>query len=435
MAKNFKKKIVKSAKKKFLIQTPKGMHDILPDEQPLWEKARQVAKSTAEFYGFSRIDTPIVETAEIFEKAIGQETDIVEKQMYFIKTKGGNRLALRPEGTAPIVRAYFENGLSRMGQPVKLYYIGPMFRHEQPQAGRFRQFHQIGFEILGGENDSLYDAQAILVSYKMLEDLKIKNKTIHINSIGCNKCRPAYQRKLELYYKKNLKKVCKNCQKRVGANPLRLLDCKEEKCQLVKAEAPTILDFICNSCKEHFKRVLEYLDELKIPYFIDAFLVRGLDYYNRTVFEVFAEGFNFAIASGGRYDYLAEMLKFSKLNAVGGSIGVERVMEVIKELGKLNGQKNQTKIFLIHIGEEARKKGLILIEDFKKAGIKVSESFGKESLKSQLRVADKGKVQFALILGQKEVFEGSIIIRDMRSGAQETVPMEKVVEEMKRRLK
>ncbi len=429
------KKSKESSRKKNLFQSPKGMHDIVPEDQPFWDKARQAAKNIGEFYNFLRIDTPIVEMAELFEKTVGKETDIVEKQMFFIKSKGGDRLVLRPEGTAPIVRAYFENGFSRFGHPLKLYYEGLMFRYEQPQAGRFRQFFQTGFEILGGENDPIYDAQAILVVYRLLEELRLKNFTVHINSIGCAKCRSAYQRKLENYYRKHQKQICKDCQRRLNVNSFRLLDCKDEKCLLVRVEAPIILDFLCETCKNHFKKVLEFLDELKLPYLVDPFLVRGLDYYNRTVFEIFAEGFNFAIASGGRYDYLAEMLKLGKLFAVGSSVGIDRVIEIIKSTGKTMPLKSPPKVFFIHIGDEAKKKGLALIEEFRKSGVKTSESFGRESLKSQLRIADKEKADLALILGQKEVFEESIIIRDMRTGVQETVSFKKVVEEAKKKLK
>lgn len=447
MVKQIKKSKKEKKEKKAVFQSPKGMHDILPEDQLYWEKIRQVAKSNAEFYNFSRIDTTIVENAELFERGVGAGTDIVEKEMYYLKTKGSDKLVLRPEGTAAAVRAYFEHGLSRTGNPVKLYYIGPMFRYEQPQSGRFRQHHQIGFEILGGEGDPIYDAQAIIAPYRLVEELKIKNVSVHINSIGCAKCRPPYQRKLESYYRKNVKKICKDCQRRLSNNPLRLLDCKEDKCQEIKSGAPIMLDYLCHSCKDHFKKVLEYLDEVKIPYFIDNYLVRGLDYYSRTVFEMFSEDSSsqsdqggvlirkIAIASGGRYDYLAEMLKIGKLPAVGGSVGIERIVEILKAAGKVLSAKVSPKVFLIHIGDEAKKKGLALIEDFKKSGIKVSESFGRESLKSQLRVADKEKAEFALILGQKEVFEESIIIRDMQNGVQENVPLHKVVEEVKRKLK
>jgi len=421
--------------KKFIFQSPKGMHDIIPEDQPTWEKVRQTSKDVAESFNFSRIDTTVLETAEIFERGLGEATDIVEKQMFFVKTKGGDRMVLRPEGTTSTVRAYYEHNLSKLGHPAKIYYFGPMFRYEQPQSGRFRQFHQLGMEILGGEADSVYDAEIILATFRFLEEVKIKGLTIKINSIGCNKCRPAYVRKLEGYYRKNQKKICKDCQNRLDVNPLRLLDCKNEICQPFKAEAPVILDYLDDNCKNHFKKVLEYLDELGLPYMIDSYLVRGLDYYNRTVFEIFAEGFNFAIAGGGRYDYLAEILKLGKLSAMGSSVGIERVIEILKATGKTVAPKNMAKVFLIHMGDEAKKKGLALVEEFRKANIKVQESFGRDSLKSQLRIADKEKVDLALILGQREVFEDNIIIRDMRNSAQETVPLKKVVEEVKRKLK
>lgn len=429
------KKDKKVKGKKMAYQSVKGMHDILPEEQPLWDKARTTTKHVAEFYNFSRIDTPMLESADIFERGLGTGTDIVEKEMFVVKTKGGDKLVLRPEFTSAVMRAYYQHGLSQFGQPMKLYYEGPAFRYEQPQAGRYRQFNQVGFEILGGESDPVYDAQAILAAYRVVEDLKIKNVAVHINSIGCHKCRAAYIKKLEAHYKKNLQKVCKDCKQRVVTNPLRVLDCKVEQCQLIKAEAPTILDYLDPECKAHFKKVLEYLDEVKIPYHIDSYLVRGLDYYSRTVFELFVEGFNFAIGGGGRYDYLSETLKLGKLSAVGSAVGVERVIEVMKASGKQVSTKGTSKVFLVHMGDEAKKRGLSLIEEFRKGGVRIGESFGKDSLKSQLRVADKDQAQLSLILGQREVFEGSIIIRDMETGAQESVPLEKVVEEVKKRLK
>ena len=425
----------KAKQKKTAYQSVKGMHDILPDDQPLWDKVRTATKHVGEFYNFLRIDTPILESAELFEKGLGARTDIVEKEMFVVKTKGGDKLVMRPEFTSAVMRAYFQHGLGQFGQPVKLYYEGPVFRHEQPQAGRFRQFYQAGFEILGAESDPIYDAQTILGVYRILEELKVKNVTVHINSIGCHKCRTAYIKKLEAYYKKNAQKICKNCKARLTHNPLRVLDCKDEKCQLIKADAPIILDFLDTECKAHFTKVLEYLDEVKIPYLIDSHLVRGLDYYNRTVFELFTEGIAYAIGGGGRYDYLSETLKLGKLSAVGSAIGMERVIEALKASGKGVAAKASAKVFLVHMGDEAKKRGLALIEEFRKAGLRVNESFGKDSLKSQLRVADKDRAHFAMILGQKEVFEGSIIIRDMQTGTQESVPLERAVEEIKKRLK
>ncbi len=432
-----KKNSVEGKKENLLFQSPRGMHDILPLEQPWWNKIREVSQEVSNFYNFSRIDTPILEPVEIFERGTGASTDIVEKQMFLLKSRGRDRLALRPEGTPGVMRAYVQHSLSRLGQPVKLYYFGPFFRHEQPQAGRYRQFYQVGFEILGGEDDPVYDAQTILAGYRLIEKLKIKNLTIKINSLGCKNCRSVYRKKLQDYYKKNSGKICKDCRRRASSNPLRLLDCKNENCQAIKNQAPVMLDYLCQQCRNHFRQVLEYLDDLGMPYNLDSYLVRGLDYYSRTVFEIFAENYNVSLGGGGRYDYLSEMLGARKtpLPAVGSSLGIERLIETMKAQGVNEPVRNRAKVFLIQIGKPAKKKALCLIESFRSAGIKIIESLGKDSLKSQLRLADKERVEIALILGQREVFEENIIIRDMKSGVQETVPLNKVVEEVKRRIK
>ncbi len=434
-----KKSIKKDKKRKektLLFQSPKGMHDILPAEQPFWEKIRKASQEVANFYNFSRIETPIVEQAEIFEIGVGVTTDIVEKQMFAFKTKGGEHLVLRPENTAGIVRAYFQHGLSHLPQPLKLYYFGPFFRYEQPQFGRYRQFHQIGFEILGGEDDPLYDAQIILTSLRLIEELKVKNPIVQVNSLGCKNCRLIYRRKLQDYYRKLALKICKDCRRRLSLNPLRLLDCKNENCERAKTRAPIMLDYLCSACKNHFREVLEYLDELNLPYTLNSYLVRGLDYYNRTVFELISERSNISLGGGGRYDYLGEMLGGRKNTppAVGSSLGAERIIEIMKAQGIGGLPKIKARVFLIQIGKPAKKRVLGLIEDFRRGGVKVIESLGRESLKSQLKIADKEEVEMALILGQREVYEESIIIRDMKSGAQETVPLNKVVEEIKKRL-
>ena len=437
------KKSAKIRKKKgagkVLVQAPRGMHDILPEEQPWWNKVRRATEEIADFYNFLRIDTPILEHVEIFERGVGSATDIVQKEMYTLRTKGGDRLALRPENTAGVVRAYLEHNLSRLSQPLKLYYnTVPFFRHERPQAGRYRQFHQVGFEIIGDEDDPLYDAQVILITLRFFEELKIKNLIIHINSIGCKVCRPIYKRRLQDYYRRMENKICKDCRRRLSVNPLRLLDCKDPDCEAIKSQAPLMINHLCQACRNHFKAVLEYLDELTIPYILDNYLVRGLDYYNRTVFEVCTEGENsLSLGGGGRYDYLGEILGGRKtpLPAVGSSPGVERTIEVMKNQGLPVLSRSRPKLFLVQIGEPAKKKALTLIEEFRRANIKIVECLGKGSLKSQLHLADKEGVDTALLLGQREVFEDSIIIRDMKSGNQETVPLAKVVEEVKRRLK
>jgi histidyl-tRNA synthetase len=414
------------------IQNVKGMHDILPQDQLLWEKMRQTVKSVVEYYNFMRIDTPIVEKSELFKKTVGSTTDIVEKQMFQLETSEKESLVLRPENTAPIARAYIEYGLSHLGQPLKLYYFGPMFRREQPQEGRYRQFYQAGVEIMGGDSDAIYDTQAILVCYRVLEELGLSKLNIQINTIGCKNCRPLIKKKLQTFYKSKV--VCKNCKRRLTTNPLRLLDCKEKDCQAIKKDAPTTLDSICGYCQNHFKMVLEYLDELKLPCILNNNLVRGLDYYNRTVFEIYAEEIDFALGGGGRYDYLVEMLGGRATPAVGWAIGLERVALAIKKQGAVLPDKPKTQVFFIHIGDEAKKKSLSLIEALRRGKIAVKESLGKDSLKSQLRMADRGGVKLALIFGQKEAFEDSIIVRDLETGAQETVLISRVVEEVKRRL-
>lgn len=423
------------------LQSPKGMHDILPQEQIWWDKIRKELQYISDCYNFLRIDTPVLETAEVFEKSLGVTSDIVEKQMFVLKSTG-SYLALRPEATAAIVRAYLQHGLSHLGQPLKLFYMGPMFRKEQPQAGRFRQFHQIGFEILGGDDDPVYDAQVILAIIRLLERLKLKNLSLHINSIGCRICRPNYRKKLVAYYKNPDFNLCQDCERRLKENPLRLLDCKNESCEAYKAGAPTVLDALCVYCSRHLKHVLEFLEELRISYVMDNNLVRGLDYYSKTVFEIFTESvsesgqkFDFALAGGGRYDYLFEILGGRTSGAVGGALGLERIIEVMKAMKiNLSGHKKDS-VFFIHIGDLAKKKSLAMIELLRKEGISMVESLGKDSLSAQLRSADKIGSEFALIFGQKEAFEESIIIRDLRNGVQETVPLKKIVNEIKKRLK
>lgn len=422
-------------KTKFQLQAPKGMHDILPEDYAIWERLAKYGRDTAEFYGFLKIKTPILEDSLIFLKTLGEESDVILKEMFFVKGGGRDKYVLRPEGTAPIARSFLEHGMSHRPQPVKLWYSGPMFRKEQPQAGRFREFHQIGFEIIGGSIDPVYDAQIILTMLRILEQTKIKNLVIHINSIGCRICRPHYRKRLLDYYKKYERDLCADCKRRIKTNPLRLLDCKHVSCVPFKAGAPSLLDNICISCSSHLKFVLEYLDELSLPYILNPHLVRGLDYYSKTVFEIFADQSSLSLAAGGRYDYLIETMGGRPTPGTGGAIGVERVIETMREQKITVTEASRPKIFLVYLGALAKKRALKLIEEFRKANIIVRESFGKDLIKRQMMLADKSEAPLALILGQKEVFEESVIVRDLKSGVQETVPMTKVIEEVKKRLK
>jgi len=419
-------------------QAPKGMHDILPSDESYWEKIEGIVKGLARAYGFSRLEPPVLEYADLYNKTSGEESDVVEKEMYVLKTKGGDVLALRPEYTPGMSRAYLEHGLSRLGQPQKLFYFGPVFRHDRPQLGRYRQFVQTGFEVLGGTNDPVYDAEIIAIYADLLQELKIKEFTLKINSIGCRICRPIYKKQLFNYYKNHEKDLCEDCVKRLKTNPLKLLDCKEEGCVKLKEKAPNFLDKLCVTCSNHFKEVLEYLDEVGIPYELDRHLVRGLDYYSRTVFEFFAQGEESAIgalAGGGRYDYLMETIGGHLTPAMGGAAGVERIINVLRAKEIAVAPKAQRKVFLAHAGELAKKKAFALLRDLRSKGIGVSEALAKDSLKLQLKVADKEGIGLALILGQKEIYEKSIIVRDLVSGMQEAVLLEKLPDEIKKRLK
>jgi len=435
--KQIPKKQKTSAKSKLLFQSPRGMHDILPADQAWWEKIEKTAKETAAFYNFLRIEPAMIEQEGLFERALGESSDIVEKQMYTLK---GESLVLRPEFTASIVRSYLQHGLSHLGHPLKLYAMGPAFRHESPQAGRFREFHQLDFEIFSSESDPIYDVQVMLSLYRFLKELKIKNIMVHVNTIGCKVCRPNYRRKLYDYYKKHEKDLCADCNRRLARNPLRLLDCKEDNCvKINKLDAPNILDNLCAACSRNFKAVLEFVEEVKIPYEVVPHLVRGLDYYNRTVFEMFVEGFDYAIASGGRFDELAPMFGGKTLPATGGAAGLERIVEIMKAADprppRVSSGQGKQKIFVVYVGDLAKKKALALIEELVAGGISSAESFGKESLKAQLKNADKSGAAVALIIGQKEVFEETVILRDLKTGNQETVPLNKILTEVKKRLK
>jgi histidyl-tRNA synthetase len=424
--------------KKPKFQSPTGMHDILAEDQKYFQKIYDVVKEIANFYNFQKIETPILEEIELFSRGIGLSTDIVQKEMFSFKTKGGDVLTLRPEGTASIVRAFIEKGMQNLPQPVKLWYWGPFFRYEKPQLGRYRQFWQFGLEVLG-EGSPVIDAQIIQIFYNILRELKLKNLIIEINSIGDSACRPYYKKLLVSYFKGRIESLCQDCKRRIKENPLRILDCKEEKCQRIVSQGPQIIDHLCEACHQHFKEVLEFLDEIELPYHLNPYLVRGLDYYTRTVFEIYegqergrALG---ALAGGGRYDALVKILGGKDTPATGAAGGIERIISLMKEKAIRFKKEKVSQIFLAQLGNLAKRKSLKLIEDFRREGILISESLGRDSLKAQLKIADKIGAKYTLILGQKEALEGTIIIRDMTNGRQETVKLEKLVKEMKKRLK
>lgn len=420
-------------------QSPTGMRDLLAIDIKYFQKIEKACEDIAGFYDFQRIESPILEQSSLFEKGTGQSTEIVQKQMFSLRTRGGDYLTLRPEYTPSIIRAYFEHGMESLPKPVKLWYFGPCFRHERPQAGRYRQFYQFGFESLGSDS-WIIDAQTIYVFYNILKNLGFENLIIEVNSIGDSQCRPYYKKVLVSYLKKYRNSLCPDCKRRLSINPLRILDCKNEECrEIIKKGAPQILDHLCKDCSNHFKKVLETLDELALPYILNSYLVRGLDYYSRTVFEIFSEKdkekVQGALAGGGRYDDLARILGGKITPACGCASGVDRIANLMKEKDKKNTKNSYPKIFLAQVGELAKRKGLKLFEDFRKQKIKIAEALHKDSLSLQLKLADKMQVEYVLILGQKEALEEKIIIRSMKSGKQKTIDLNRAVREMKKKIK
>lgn len=421
--------------------------------QGLFEKAQEVAM----YYGYSPIETPSFEFEELFTRGVGEETDLVEKEMYRIKTKGGDKLALRPEGTAPLMRAYVEHGMHTKPQPVMWYYSGPFFRHERPQKGRLRQFQQFGLEVMGSSK-AIADALIIRTFFDILEDIGIPECVIEINSIGDSQCRPAYIRALTSYYKKHAAALCKTCQQRLKKNPLRLLDCKDPDCEQLKAQAPDSVGYLCAECKQHFKEVLECLDRMEIPYQLNPLLVRGLDYYTRTVFEIMApiaeDGLEkddkekeakdseeepppptkqLAICAGGRYDGLAKALGSRKpIPGIGGAFGYERILAIPDVTTPVPRIRKKPKVYFIQLGFEARLKSLTVIEMLRKARIPIQQALTKDGLSSQLAIAEKSGIPYVIIYGQKEALEETVIVRNMKNRSQETVPLEKLPAHLKR---
>lgn len=430
------KKTTANKNKNSEISSPKGMRDIMNDEyyqfQGFFEKAQEVAM----YYGFKPIETPMMEHEEIFTSGIGGGTDIIDKEMYTLKTKGGDHLALRPEHTAPLMRAYIEQGMQNQPQPVMFYHYGPVFRHDKPQRGRYRQFYQFDLDALGSEK-SIMDALVIKAGMSILEEAGATNLSVDINSIGDKECRNAYLKELTNYYKKNLSSLPSVDRERLKTNPLRILDSKEEKTREINENAPDSLSFLCASCKKHFKEVLEYLEEMNIPYTLNKNLVRGLSYYTRTVFEIIEQngaedGSPLTIAGGGRYDYLGRQIGSKKdIPAIGFSVGVDRVVSSpwYKKLTPRIMKK--PKIYFIQLGNEAKLKSLNIIDVLRKAHVPIAQSLSKDSLGSQLAVAEKLAIPYAIIFGVKEALENSVIVRDMSNRSQDTVKIPKLLEYLK----
>ncbi|MBN2096040.1 histidine--tRNA ligase [Candidatus Peregrinibacteria bacterium] len=411
-------------------QSPKGVHDVLPDDHLYFSFIKKVVRHRCREAGFRRISTPLFENLDVFVHSLGDSTDIVEKEMFTFESRGGKRLALRPEGTAGVVRAYLEHGMQQLPQPVELYYIEPFFRYSRPQKGRYRQFHQFGFEVIG-ESDPAIDAQVIYLSHKINQDLGVADRlSLQLNTIGSAEDRQRFREDLINFYTGKERSLCADCQKRMHRNPLRLLDCKEEDCQILASMAPKFENVMSKESKEHYELVKEFLDELKVSYVENPYLVRGLDYYTHTVFEFWSrkDGAQNATGGGGRYDGLVELFGGSSTPAIGYAAGMERTIEYMKEAGIRPPNKDRIHVFVAQLGHIAKKRSLSLLNEMRERGINVVGATGKDSIKSQMKVADRLKAKYSLILGQIEVQEGTIILRDMDKGSQETLPMEGVVD-------
>jgi histidyl-tRNA synthetase len=411
-------------------QTPRGMKDLLPQEQRYWQFVRQTAENLAQAYGFDRIDTPILESTALFMRSVGVQTDVVEKEMFSFIDRGGDNVSLRPEGTAPVARAYINHGMLNQPQPVKMYYMGPMFRYERPQQGRFRQHHQFGVEIFGDDNPVL-DAEVAMLAHLFYKEIGISS-VVHINSLGCPDCRPTYREELVNYYRPKRAHLCDDCKRRLAKNPLRLLDCKAEGCAALRDEAPQIVDSLDDACKEHLMQVLEYLDDLMVPYVLNPHLVRGFDYYTRTVFELLPEDGEGkgALGGGGRYDNLIEQLGGRETPACGFGLGLERAILQMKAQEVEPPDTNTPDVFVAQLGDSARRKAFTLFEELRNAGIKIAGNFTKNALKAQLEIANRLGAKYTVILGQQEVIDETILVRDMESGMQEIVDYKKAVNEL-----
>ena len=405
-----------------------GTRDVLPDEQPYWRIIEEKIDKITRLYGYEQVNPPVFEQTELFVRGVGETTDIVEKEMYTFLDKGKNSLTLRPEFTAGIMRLYLQNGLHTRPKPVKLFSIGPIFRYERPQAGRFRQHTQFDVEALG-EQDPAVDLEVMSIAWQLYAELGFKGLAFQLNSTGCPVCRPGYVATLTAYYQKRFDEICGDCKRRLQSNPLRLLDCKNETCQPIILDAPVISRFLCGECKEHFETLRRYLDALERSYTINHKLVRGLDYYTKTVFEVWAEGIGAqnAMCGGGRYDGLVEQLGGPPTPGIGFGSGIERIILSMKQQGLAPAPEQKPDVFLVSLGQLARMKAIPLLYKLRENELAATTAFGDKSFKTQMRDADRQGARYALILGENELAAGIVAVKNLGDGVQENVPEDRIV--------
>lgn len=417
-----------------LTQAPKGTKDLLPMESYKWHYVEGVIRELCKEFGFGEIRTPSFEHTELFKRGVGDTTDIVQKEMYTFNDRADRSITLKAEGTAPTVRAFIEHSLYSETQPTKMYYITPVFRYEKPQAGRLREHHQFGIELFGA-SDASADAEVISVAMAFFERLGIKNLNVNINSIGCPKCRENYNNALKEYFKQNLENLCSTCQDRYERNPLRILDCKNPKCQEIGKDAPVILDYICDDCREHFEYLKKELTALEIPYVVDPHIVRGLDYYTRTVFEVISEniGAKSTVCGGGRYDNLIEACGGPSTPSVGFGLGIERLLLTLESNGIVIPEPEKPLLYVAALGENAKLAAAKIINKLRREGISGSRDLMSRSLKAQMKYANKINARYTIVLGDNELSENKAKLKNMETGEETEIEISNILLEMMNR--
>jgi len=405
-----------------LYRTARGTSDILPEEQGYWRLVEQAIVDAAGLYGYQRIDTPIFEDTSLFARSAGEYTDVVQKEMYTFDDKGGNSLTLKPEGTPAVCRAYIQHGMHNLPQPVKLYYVSPIFRYDRPQAGRYRQHYQFGCEAFGDDDPAL-DAEVIDMAWHFYRSLGLNRILLQLNSIGCKQCRPDYINALKEHYGGYAGGLCADCQVRLEKNTMRLLDCKQATCQAAADSAPMSTNYLCDECGEHFTSLQKYLSLLEIPFEIDHRMVRGLDYYTRTVFEIVPPGggSQSSLGGGGRYDDLIEELGGKPTPAIGFATGIERIILNLKEQKTAAPTRPGIRVLVAHLGGEAKDMSVGLAARLRQAGVNAITSTGSKSLKAQMRQANNLGARYTVIIGDEEVSNGTVVLRDMANAQQQTV--------------
>lgn len=420
-----------------LTTRPRGTNDFLPGESEKWQYIEQLCREVCAEYGYKEVRLPMFEHTEVFLRSVGETSDIVEKEMYSFEDKGFTHVTLRPEGTAGTVRAFLENKLYANPQPTKLYYMGPMFRYDKPQAGRYRQFNQFGVEVFGADHPSI-DAEMIAMAVEIFKRLGLKGLTVKVNTVGCGECRPHHMEELKTYFRQYKGQLCETCQDRLERNPLRILDCKEEGCKEVAKGAPTTIEAACDCCSDHFNKLKDYLEAIGVNFEVDTNLVRGLDYYTKTAFEIVINSVGSAqnaIAGGGRYNGLLGQFGGEDLPGIGFAIGMERLLLTLKEQGIELPVSSNPSVYIAPLGEAAQKEAFIQALELRNRGIYTEKDYLGKSLKAQMKAADRFQVKYTVIIGDSELEKGVAVVREMETGEQNEVPLAQLADDLEGRLK